>query len=370
MLLSYSRSLALLLASALMLASAPFACAGQALAADGKMLLEQGRYRQLYNVAQERLSRNGNDAEALTWLSAVYDARGDFDRAMELARRATEAAPSSSEAHCQLADTLGDKALKAGIIGGAYTFARQMRHELDRSLELDPRNVRCLRESMGLYEQAPVLAGGSKAKARQMLERIEQINAAEGARAQAALLQMQKRPLSEVEAALRRAVQLNPHFYAALIDLASLLSSDSYRHYAEAEQVAGQAIAADPDRAGAYSYLAAACARQQHWSDLDAALDEAQRHVPENLAPFYAAGLALLDANADLPRAERYLRKYLTQEPEAGAPTHAAAHWKLGLVFEKEGRIADAARELHAAAAGNAADPAFKKDLKRITGEA
>ena len=30
---------------------------------------------------------NSNDAEALSWLSAVYDAQGDFDRAADLARR-------------------------------------------------------------------------------------------------------------------------------------------------------------------------------------------------------------------------------------------------------------------------------------------
>lgn len=335
---------------------------------DGKTLLEQGRYHQLYTLAQERLSHTPNDAEALAWLSAVYDASGDFDQAVDFGRRATEAAPSSSEAHCQLADALGDKALKVGILHGAYPLARQMRHELDLSLQLDPRNVRCLRESMGLYEQAPALAGGSKPKAQQMLQQITQIDPAEGARAEAALLQMQKRPLPEIEAALRRAVQLNPHFYRALIDLASILDSDGYRRYAEAEQVARQAIASDPERAAGYAYVAAACAHQQHWNDLETALGEAQYRLPDDLSPFYAAALVLLDSGTDLPRAERYLRKYLAQQPEAGAPTQATAHWKLGLVLEKEGRLSDAARELRAALAGNSNDPAFKKDFKRITG--
>jgi tetratricopeptide (TPR) repeat protein len=351
------------------------ACASLAIAApnaspEGKVLLEQGHYRQLYRLAQQRLATNSNDADALAWLSAVYDAEGDFDKAVDYARRATEAAPSSSESHCQLADTLGDKALKAGIMGGAYMLARQMRHELDRSLELDPQNIRCLRESMGLYEQAPVIAGGSKSKARQMLQRIQHINPAEGARAEAALLQMQKKPLTEIEAALRRAVQLNPRFYPALMDLTSVLASDSYGRYADAEHFARQAIAADPDRVAGYTYLAIACARQQHWSDLEAALEEAQRHVPEDFAPLYSASLALLDTNSDLPRAERYLRKYLTQEPEAGAPSRASSHWKLGLVLEKEGRLSDAARELRAAAPELSGNASFTKDYKRITGEA
>ena len=163
-------------------------------------------------------------------------------------------------------------------------------------------------------------------------------------------------------------MQLNPRFYRAIIDLTSILDSDGYRRYAEAEHFARQAIAADPDRAAAYVYLASACAHQQHWSDLDAALDEAERHVPDNAAPLYSAAVALLESNADLARAERYLRRYLTQQPEAGAPTQATAHWKLGLVLEKQGRRADAATELRAAAAEISADPAFKKDFKRIAG--
>jgi tetratricopeptide (TPR) repeat protein len=339
-----------------------------AFSADGRALLEQGHYRQLSGLAKERLNRDSHDAEALFWMSAIYDAYGDFERAVEFGRRATEAAPDRSEYHCQLADTLGDQALKLGIFGGGVPLARQMRHELDISLQLDPNNIRCLKESMGLYEQAPALVGGSKTKARENLQQIYKISQADGALAEAALLQMQKRPLPEIEAYLRRAVQLNPRFYRALIDLTSILASDGYRHYAEAEHFARQAIAADPERAGGYIYLAAVCARLGRWNDLDAAIAEAQRRVPDNPAPLYSAAVALLESSADLTRAEHYLRQYLTHEPEAGAPTHSSAHWKLGLVLEKQGRLADAANELRAAAAQSANDPAFKKDFKRIAG--
>jgi len=365
---SMSRSIRFRAALLFAMIASILACSTLASAADGRTLLDQGRFRQLYGIAQERLGHNPRDAEALSWLSAVYDAYGDFDRAVDFGRRATEAAPNSSEAHCQLADTLGDKALKLGILGGGVPLARQMRHELDISLQLDPRNIRCLKESMGLYEQSPAIVGGSKSKARETLQQIYQVSQADGALAEAALLQMQKRPLPEIETFLRRAVQLNPRLYRAIIDLTSILASDGYRHYAEAEHFARQAIAADPNRAAGYTYLAVALAHQQRWSDLDAALGEAQRRVTDNAAPLFSAAVALLETNADLPRAERYLRQYLTREPEAGAPTRPTAHWKLGLVLEKQGRLADAANELRAAAAQNFNDPAFKKDFKRIAG--
>jgi cytochrome c-type biogenesis protein CcmH/NrfG len=339
-----------------------------AFSADGKILFEQGHFHQLYGVAQERLNHNPNDAEALSWMSAVYDAAGDFDRAVDFGRRATEAAPNSSDYHCQLADVLGDQALKLGILGGGIQAARQMRHELDLSLQLDPRNVRCLKESMGLYEQAPILIGGSKTRARETLQQIYAINQAEGALSEAMLLQMQKRPPAEMEVFLRRAVQLNARLYRAVIELTSILVGDGLGRYAETERFARIGIAADPERAGCHAYLAAALAHQQHWSDLDAALAEAQRRVPDNPLPLFSAAIALLESSTDLPRAERYLRQYLAKEPEAGAPTHSTAHWKLALVLEKQGRLADAARELRAAAPQNSNDPEFKKDFKRIAG--
>jgi tetratricopeptide (TPR) repeat protein len=67
-----------------------------------------------------------------------------------------------------------------------------------------------------------------------------------------------------------------------------------------------------------------------------------------------------------LPRAERYFRKYLTMEPEGGEPHHAAAHWRLGLVLEKEGKNAEAIGEMEEALR---AEPDFKEakaDLKRL----
>ena len=176
---------------------------------------------------------------------------------------------------------------------------------------------------MGLYEQAPALVGGSKTKARENLQQIYRISQADGCLAEAALLQMQKRPLPEIEAYLRHAVQLNPRFYRALIDLTSILASDGYRHYTEAEHFARQAVTADPERAAAYGYLASVYAHQQRWSDLDAVLAEAQRRVPGNSAPLFSAAVALLESNTELPRAESYLRQYLTREPEAGAPTQS-----------------------------------------------
>jgi tetratricopeptide (TPR) repeat protein len=44
----------------------------------------------------------------------------------------------------------------------------------------------------------------------------------------------------------------------------------------------------------------------------------------------------------ELARAERYLRKYVTEEPEGNRPSLQSAWWRLGQNLEKQGRRAEA----------------------------
>jgi len=90
--------------------------------------------------------------------------------------------------------------------------------------------------------------------------------------------------------------------------------------------------------------------------------------VPDDLGPHYQAGKVLLNSGKDLPRAERYFRKYLTIEPEGGDPPIAAAHWRLGLVLEKEGKKAKAIAEMEEAIRLDANFKEAKNDLKRMKG--
>ena len=108
--------------------------------------------------------------------------------------------------------------------------------------------------------------------------------------------------------------------------------------------------------------------KQKRWSDLDAILGEAEAAVPDNHVAYYIAANALLASKEDLPRAERYLRKYLSQEAEAESPSHAAARWRLGLVLEQQGRKAEAISEIEAALKADASIEPAKKDLKRLKG--
>jgi tetratricopeptide (TPR) repeat protein len=112
--------------------------------------------------------------------------------------------------------------------------------------------------------------------------------------------------------------------------------------------------------------LARVFALQQRWGDLQQILAPAERNVPDDLRPFYEAAQALLEIGKDYPRAEGYAKKYLSQEPEGEEPDAAAAHLLLGLVFEKEGRKAEARAEIRTALQLWPNFKAAKDDLKRL----
>jgi tetratricopeptide (TPR) repeat protein len=95
-------------------------------------------------------------------------------------------------------------------------------------------------------------------------------------------------------------------------------------------------------------------------------LAEAESRVPDDLSPYFQAGLETLLADKDAGRAERYLRKYLTQEPEAYAPRLSRAHWRIGQTLEKQGRKTEAIAEIETALRLEPDLEEARKDLKRM----
>jgi tetratricopeptide (TPR) repeat protein len=148
--------------------------------------------------------------------------------------------------------------------------------------------------------------------------------------------------------------------------VADFYASDSRKKYDLAEKYALAVLKLDETRVGPYAVLGILYAAGERWQDLDTAMARAEKNVPEDYGPHYQAGKVLLFSGKDLPRAERYFRKYLTMEPEGGEPNHAAAHWRLGLVLEKEGKKPEAIAEMQEAVRAEPDFKAAKEDLRRL----
>jgi predicted Zn-dependent protease len=151
------------------------------------------------------------------------------------------------------------------------------------------------------------------------------------------------------------------------VQLASWLAPRS-RDPARAEKLALQAVETEPWRVGGWQVLAALYAFQERWPELESVLERSQAVDASHLAAWFQAGRQLVVSGKEPARAERYLRHYLSREPEIGAPSHAAARWRLGLALEQQGRRAEASSEIAAAVRLDPRLEDAKKDLKRLKG--
>lgn len=338
-----------------------FALTSLAAAQSPKSLIEAGHYKKARASLQAQLAKNPNDAQALYLMSRIKRAFRDESVAMALAEQAEKIDGNNSDYHCQVAELSGEKAQKAGMFE-RMGLARTMKREGELALQLNPKNVECLSAMLTFYLEAPGMVGGDKQKAREMIDRMLAIDPVEGNFGEAEFARHEKQSF---EGFYLKAAEADAKSYPAHSALASLYASQ--QKFDLAEQQARQAVKLDPSRAAAYATLAVVCASQERWKDLDALLEQADTKVPDDLNPTFQAGRTLLLAGKDLPRAEKYFRKYLTQtEVEGATPPLAAAHWRLGLVLEKEGRKPEAISELQSALS---IDPNFelaKKDLKRL----
>jgi len=171
-----------------------------------------------------------------------------------------------------------------------------------------------------------------------------------------------------VQADWRQAVTANPGSYLAHVGLGDCLLTAGSGNWREAENEAKKALALDPSRIAAYRLLAAVYVTSAHWDNLDTDLTRARAAVPDDLGAEFAAAQTILDRNAgsQLPRAEQYLRHYMSLPTEGLEPSLAVAHWRLGAVLEKEGRKSAALQELRMAVNLDSSLDGAKKDLKRL----
>jgi len=331
-------------------------------------LIEAGHYKRAQVILAERLKANSNDARSYSEMSKVSEAFERWDDAIQQAEKAVSLDHKNPEFQAALADAVGSKLSSARL--GTFekmSLARRFRKEAELALQLDPNNVDANEDLMEFHLDAPGLVGGDKQKAAELAERMVTVNPVRGYLMKFELASHEKRS-AELEPLLQQALHADPKNYFAHLQAANFYLSKGGASLAQAEEQARQAVPIDSGRVGAYIVLATVCAQQNRWKDLDAVLADAQHQVPDDPAPFYQAGKAILVSNqsGEMPRAEKYLRTYLSQPPEGSEPGLAAAHWRLGLILEREGHKDQAKQELQQAVH---LDPNFepaRKDLKRL----
>jgi tetratricopeptide (TPR) repeat protein len=83
---------------------------------------------------------------------------------------------------------------------------------------------------------------------------------------------------------------------------------------------------------------------EKRYDEALSACEAVLRDHPDTYLALYTLGRILSATGRDLARGETALRRCLELTPRAEEPAHAAVHYRLGLIAEKDNRPADALR--------------------------
>src|SRR5262249_44185826 len=112
------------------------------------------------------------DAESLNQLSRVYYAMERWDEAVKYGERAVTLDPADAMYHLWLGREYGRKAGDANPLAAAR-LARKAKSELERAVQLDPRNVPARVDLAQYYTEAPSIMGGGLDKARDQAAQVQ-----------------------------------------------------------------------------------------------------------------------------------------------------------------------------------------------------
>ena len=326
-------------------------------------LIDGDHWKRARVLAQSQLSQNPKDPAALTFMSIIEESFNRWDTAKSYAEQAVAADSTYADAHAQLARVNAELAETAAV-WKQVNFVRIMKRELDACYKLDPVNLDALLTDMMFTFKAPTIVGGSRSRAHELAKKILRSYPDWGRLAEAKLAQGENNEPS----AIRWLRDPGPGNYLVQANLAQVYCCLSpHPWHEEAIRIAKSMMSGDPTRVDAYVLLARTYAATGTYQELDPLLAQAAARVPEDLSPYYWAARTLAEHKAEAARAEGYIKRYLTQEPEGRAPTSGEAHWTLGLILELQGRKQEASSELKTAYKMRPDLDALKRDYKRLS---
>lgn len=251
-----------------------------------------------------------------------------FGPAADAFERAVRERDGSAVYHFWLGQAYGAQAQRANVLRQA-SLAGKTKREFERAVQLAPDYVEAREGLMQYYLLAPGIMGGSKERARQQLAEIRRRNAYRGALLAAGLALREK----DTAGAVREYEQLT-------------------RQY--------------PDSVSAWSGLAQLQGQQGQWDAAWATVDRMLRATDGAPAAQYTVGRIAAESGQQLERGAAALAGYLRGSPRPGEPSLGGAHWRLGMIREKQGQRAAARAEYEAALRLEPKLDGARKGLERV----
>jgi tetratricopeptide (TPR) repeat protein len=290
----------------------PIASLTASLADSAKDKLAAGRIDEAIAELNGRLSSAPADAESSNLLCRAYFALEEWDRAESSCRKAASLDPDNSRFHLWLGRVYGEKADRANFLAAAG-LAGKVRGEFERAVQLDPKDVDARLDLAEFYLAAPGIVGGGEQKAREQALFIATVNPAREHWVYARIAE-QKKDAATAEREYHRYIDLSKGDAESWLNLALFLR------------------------------------RQKRLDEMEQAIVKLSQAPMPKLDVLVEASQILYRTGRSYPFAVELLHRYLASGPVEAAPAFKA-YYLLGMLLEKQGDKAGAAREYRASLA-------------------
>jgi tetratricopeptide (TPR) repeat protein len=295
----------------------------------GIQSLESGRLAEAEGIFESLVKIDRRNHRAAYYLGRTYFEEGDFRKSVDWLEKAVDLMDSEVDYHRWLVKAYEVAVEDAGMIR-AISIAKKMIREMERITELDPTDVDERVRLVDFHLDAPkIVGGGDIDRARELVREIKAIDEKRGFIAQIEIYKHEKRTdlaISEY----RRMIGMHPEERDYPKELGLL-----YHDTGQYEQAVATFVA----------------------------LTE---RFPEYLYGHYLIGRTAAVSGQSLDLGVACLERYLQREPEEGSPSHAAAHWRLGMIFENKGDKDRARQEYETSLRLEPEYEASKEALKRL----
>lgn len=249
----------------------------------------------------------------------VAQARSRHEEAAKHFEAATKVAPQSGAAWTMYGNAIGSFLPSAGLFAKAR-MAPRLREAFEKAIALDGGNLDARTGLLLFHLQAPGIAGGDKAKAREQADAIARLQPWRGV-------------------------------------WARLQVAQATKDVAGAGRVLAEATVAFPDSSQPWLTLVTQQVDAGDATGAFATVERWQKTRPAMTALQFGIGRAAQGSGQQLERGEAALRAYLVGARRPSDPPVAAAQYRLGLLLQRSGRTDEAKLAYREAIR---ADPAYK----------
>lgn len=272
--------------------------------APGIQLFDSARLDEARSFFETYAAGHPKSAAAAFYLGRIHLEKKEGEKAVDWMEKAVTLDRENSDLHRWLARAYAVAAGQANSVA-RNSYVRDAKAELEKAVQLNPKNILALEDLANFYLRTPEFLGGSVERARQQAGALRKIDPVAGRMTLANIHFFLKEP-EAAEQEYRTAVQETPGDVRPRMALGLLYQS------------------------------------QSRWAEAFDAFEGVLKVKPEHWAAIYQVGRTGALSGQRTDRAEECLQRYLGHTPTADEPPLAGAHFRLGMVLARKGDVARA----------------------------